>query len=176
MTQTSPRAARPRWLIPLAALMLALLGWFGYQTLMPKHQAPATTFTLLSGEKLTTQDLRGTVYMVNFWATSCVTCVKEMPQMVETYKKYQGQGLEFIAVAMSYDPPMYVTNFTETRGLPFRVALDSDGSAAKAFGEVQLTPTTFVVDKQGRVLKRYIGEPEWDTLHKLLEDALTRAA
>ncbi|HVL10090.1 MAG TPA: TlpA disulfide reductase family protein [Burkholderiaceae bacterium] len=176
MTQTSPRASRRPWLVPLAVVVVALLGWFGYQAFAPRNDAPAATFTLLSGQKLATKDLAGKVYMVNFWATSCVTCVKEMPQMVETYKKYKDQGLEFIAVAMSYDPPMYVANFTETRALPFHVALDSDGTAAKAFGQVQLTPTTFVVDKQGRILKRYIGEPEWDALHKLLETALTRAA
>ncbi len=173
MTQTSTPSSR-RWLLPLAVMALALLGWLGYNALTPKNNAPSAQFTLLSGDKLTTADLKGKVYMVNFWATSCVTCVKEMPQMVDTYKKYKDQGLEFIAVAMSYDPPMYVMNFSQTRQLPFHVAMDSDGSAAKAFGQVQLTPTTFVVDKEGRILKRYIGEPEWDALHKLLEQALTR--
>jgi peroxiredoxin len=110
--------------------------------------------------------------MVNFWATSCVTCVKEMPQMVETYNKFKGQGLEFVAVAMKYDPPNYVLNFTETRKLPFIVALDSGGDIAKSFGDVTLTPTTFVIDKQGKIIMRYVGEPEFSELHALLQKAL----
>jgi peroxiredoxin len=110
--------------------------------------------------------------MVNFWATSCTTCVKEMPQMVETYNKFKGQGLEFVAVAMKYDPPNYVLNFTETRKLPFTVAMDSGGDLARSFGDVALTPTTFVIGKDGKIIKRYVGEPEFGELHALLQKAL----
>jgi peroxiredoxin len=133
---------------------------------------PQVTFTNLKGDKLTTQDLRGKVVMVNFWATSCSTCIAEMPRMIETYNKYNKQGLEFVAVAMSYDPPNYVVNYAETRQLPFHVALDVQGKLAQAFGDVKLTPTTYVIDKQGNVLKRYVGEPSFTELHGLLEKAL----
>lgn len=171
----APGQRRLPWLMALA-LVIGVLGWFGYRALSPSATIPPATFVLLSGEKVSTTDLKGKVYMVNFWATSCVACVKEMPAMVRTYEDYKDKGLEFVAVAMNYDPPMYVTNFTETRRLPFKVAMDSDGTAAKAFGDVQLTPTTFVIGKDGKVLKRYVGEPEWDALHKLLDDALAKAA
>ena len=110
--------------------------------------------------------------MVNFWATSCFTCIKEMPQMVQTYNKYKEQGLEYVAVAMSYDPPNYVLNYAQTRKLPFKVALDTQGDLAKSFGDVKLTPTTYVIDKEGNIIKRYVGEPEFSQLHKLLEKAL----
>ncbi|MBP0636579.1 TlpA disulfide reductase family protein [Cupriavidus sp. AcVe19-6a] len=177
MTTSAPaKSSRKPWPIVAAIVVLALLGWFGYRALAPSNAAPAATFTLLSGEKLSTADLKGKVYLVNFWATSCATCIKEMPDMVKTYDQFRGKGLEFVAVAMNYDPPMYVMNYTKTRGLPFKVAMDSDGSAARAFGNVQLTPTTFVVDKDGRILKRYVGEPEWDALHKLLDEALAKSA
>ncbi|MBN9116616.1 MAG: TlpA family protein disulfide reductase, partial [Pandoraea sp.] len=114
--------------------------------------------------------------LVNFWATSCTTCMKEMPSMVQTYEKYKGRGLEFVAVAMSYDPPMYVVNYAQSRQLPFKVAMDSDGSVAKQYGNVQLTPTTFVVDRNGKVLKQYVGEPEYAELDKLIETALGKQA
>jgi peroxiredoxin len=110
--------------------------------------------------------------MVNFWATSCTTCVKEMPQMIATYNQFKNQGLEFFAVAMSYDPPNYVLNFTETRKLPFTIALDPQNQLAQAFGDVKLTPTTFVIDKQGNIIKRYVGEPDFDELHRLLASSL----
>jgi peroxiredoxin len=95
-----------------------------------------------------------------------------MPQMVDTYNKFKGQGLEFVAVAMKYDPPNYVVNFTQTRQLPFKVALDVTGEAARAYGDVALTPTTFVIDKDGRIIKRYVGKPEFAALHELLAKAL----
>jgi len=176
-TSASPSSApRKRWPLAMALVVLALLGWFGYRALSPANTVPAATFTLLSGEKVSTADLKGKVYLINFWATSCATCVKEMPEMVKTYEQFRGKGLEFVAVAMNYDPPMYVANYAQTRQLPFKIALDSTGAAAKAFGDVQLTPTTFVVDRRGRILKRYVGEPEWDALHKLLDGALAQAA
>ena len=118
------------------------------------------------------QSLRGKVVMVNFWATSCTTCVHEMPQMVQTYNKYKDKGLDFVAVAMSYDPPNYVLNYAQTRGLPFKVALDTQGDLAKKFGDVQLTPTTYVIDKNGKIIKRYVGEPSFAELHQLLDKAL----
>jgi peroxiredoxin len=92
--------------------------------------------------------------------------------MVETYNKYKAQGLEFVAVAMQYDRADYVLNFAQTRQLPFKVALDVKGEAAKAYGDVAMTPTTFVLDKQGKILKRYVGKPEFAELHKLLETAI----
>ena len=173
---TAPAAAsatRRSWVKPAAigALVLALAG-AGYAPIGRNVAAPDVTFISLAGDKISTQSLRGKVVMVNFWATSCTTCVKEMPQMVETYNTFKGQGLQFVAVAMKYDPPNYVLNFTETRQLPFTVAIDSSGDLARAFGDVTLTPTTFLIGKDGKILKRYVGAPEFGELHALLKKAL----
>ncbi len=134
--------------------------------------APASTFVLLDGSKQTTEDLKGKVTLVNFWATSCVTCVAEMPKVIDTYNKYQARGYDTVAVAMSYDPPSYVVNFTETRKLPFKVAIDNTGAVAQAWGDVKLTPTTYIVNKQGQIVKRYVGEPDFNELHRLIEKLL----
>ena len=134
--------------------------------------APESTFVLLDGSKKTTADLKGKVTLVNFWATSCVTCVAEMPKLIATYNKYHAQGYDTLAVAMSYDPPSYVVNYTETRQLPFKVAIDNTGAAARAWGNVQLTPTTFLVNKRGQIVKQYVGEPNFAALHELIEKLL----
>jgi len=141
----------------------------------PSDRAPFSTFVLLDGSKKTTEDLRGKVTLVNFWATSCTTCVAEMPEMVATHQKYQGRGYQTLAVAMSYDPPAYVVNFTQTRQLPFQVAIDNTGEVAKAWGDVRLTPTTYLVNKRGQVVKRYVGTPDFDELHLLIEKLLAEA-
>jgi len=154
------------------AVLLAVAAWLAFGT---AKQVPDATFTLLSGQKISTAQLKGKVYLVSFWATDCDTCIKEMPQMVQTYNQFKSQGLEFVAVAMNYDAPMYVVNYSQTRQLPFKVALD-DGSAAKQFGNVQLTPTTFVVDRDGHILKRYVGESEFTELADLLKGALAKQA
>jgi peroxiredoxin len=165
--------ARRSWIktAAIGAALLALAG-IGYATLFKAEKAPEVTFISIAGDKISTANLRGKVVMVNFWATSCTSCVREMPAMVDTYRKFKGQGLEFVAVAMQYDPPNYVLNFTETRKLPFIVALDSGGDLAKSFGDVTMTPTTFVIAKDGTILKRYVGEPDFSALHALLQKAL----
>lgn len=166
-------AASRAWIKPAAAaaVVLALAG-VGYATFSSREVAPDVTFISIAGDKISTQGLRGKVVMVNFWATSCTTCVHEMPAMVDTYNQFKGKGLEFVAVAMQYDPPNYVVNFTETRKLPFIVAIDSGGDIARSFGDVTLTPTTFVIGKDGAILKRYVGEPDFAQLHTLLQKAL----
>lgn len=159
------------WLaVALLATCAGVAGWIVLGT--GTSAAPQSTFVLLDGTRQTTADLRGKVTLVNFWATSCVTCVAEMPEIVATHNKYQAQGYDTLAVAMSYDPPSYVVNFAETRKLPFKVAIDNTGAVAQAWGDVKLTPSTFIVNKRGEVVKTYVGAPDFPELHKLIERLL----
>ncbi len=173
MSKHFPRRLGGLTIIQTMAI-LAVLGvvLFFALSLFKKEAAPPVTFKTIDGQQLTTESLRGKVVLVNFWATSCSSCIKEMPELVQTYTKYRERGFEMVAVAMSYDPPNYVLNYAQTRQLPFKVAFDADGSNAKAFGDVQLTPTTFLIDKQGNILKRYVGVPEFASMHQLIEKAL----
>ncbi len=140
-----------------------------------QERAPVSNFVLLDGSKISTAQLQGKVSLVNFWATSCTTCVAEMPEIIATYNKYKGQGYETLAVAMSYDPPSYVVNFAQTRQLPFMVAIDNTGAAAHEWGKVQLTPTTFLLNKRGEIVKRYVGAPNFSELHQLIEQLLAQS-
>jgi peroxiredoxin len=135
-------------------------------------QAPEVRFAPLSGETFSTAQLRGKVVLVNFWATWCVTCVQEMPKMVETYRKFAPRGYEMVAVAVQSDAPSAVAEFTRRRELPFRVALDSSGEIAKSFGQVRITPTSYLIDRQGRIVKQFVGEPDWAEFHALIERTL----
>ena len=155
----------------LAAVALAAIAAAVYLG-TGRSAAPPSTFVLLDGSTRTTADLKGKVTLVNFWATSCVSCVAEMPQIRATHEKYQARGYQTLAVAMSYDPPAYVVNFAQSRKLPFGVAIDNTGAVAKAWGDVQLTPTTFIVDKRGEIVKRYVGAPDFAELHQLIEKLL----
>lgn len=161
------------WAMVAAAVVVAVAAAFF--TVGGSSAAPQSTFVLLDGSKQTTADLKGKVTLVNFWATSCTTCVAEMPHIVETYEKYKGQGYDTVAVAMSYDPPAYVVNYAETRKLPFKVAIDNTGAVAQAWGDVKLTPTTYIVNRKGEIVKRYVGQPDFAELHRLIERLLAEA-
>ncbi len=138
----------------------------------PPAQAPDVTFSTLSGQQLSMPDLRGKVVLVKFWATSCVTCVAQMPSNIENFNEYHDKGFEIVAVAMQYDPANYVVNFVESRKIPFTVALDTRGLIAQAFGDVRLTPTAFLIDKKGQIIKRYVGEYDHAQFRSTLEKAL----
>jgi peroxiredoxin len=140
-----------------------------------REKAPDVGYTLLDGAKSSLKAQQGKVVLVNFWATSCTTCMHEMPQIVSTHEKFKARGFETLAVAMSYDPPAYVAHYAESRKLPFGVAIDNTGAVAQAFGDVRLTPTTFIVDKRGGIVKRFVGEPDFAALHGLIEDLLKEA-
>jgi peroxiredoxin len=95
--------------------------------------------------------------------------------LISTHQKYAAQGFDTLAVAMSYDPPSYVVNYTETRRLPFKVVIDNTGEVAKAWGDVKLTPTTYLVNKRGEIVKQYVGEPDFAALHLLIEKLLAQS-
>jgi thiol-disulfide isomerase/thioredoxin len=133
---------------------------------------PEVNFIGLHGDRFTMASLKGKVVLVNFWATSCTVCVSEMPKLVQTHQKYRARGLETVAVAMSYDPPDHVFAFAQQNKLPFRVTLDIFGRALQAFGGIRGTPTTFLVDRSGRIVQRFEGEPDFARLGELIEKEL----
>ncbi len=157
------------------AIALAIAATLVHLSTGAKESAPATAFTLLDGQTHNIAQLKGKVVLVNFWATSCVACVKEMPELVATHQKFKSRGFETVAVAMSYDPPAYVANFAQSRELPFGVAIDNTGQIARSFGDVKRTPTTLLINKRGEIVKRYVGEPDFAALHALVERLLAES-
>lgn len=153
-------------------IMAGLLAASGMLGGCLSDEAPKVTFKTIEGQQIKPADYDNQVMLVNFWATSCTTCVKEMPELVETYNQFKDRGFRLVAVAMSYDRPDYVLNFAQTRDLPFDVALDLDGSIAQAYKQVKVTPTTYLVNKKGEIVKTYVGEPDFPALHQLIQNSL----
>ena len=135
--------------------------------------APEVRFTPLSGETFSTSELRGKVVLVNFWATYCARCVQEMPKIVDTHRKFAPRGYETVAVAVRQDNPA-ARRAVHRRAAPCPSRSRSTARASwrREFGNVRLTPTSFLIDKQGRVLRRYVGEPNWTEVHQLVDRAL----
>jgi peroxiredoxin len=157
-------------LIPL--LVVALLA-FLFLNLNDKKPAPNLTLTTIEGKEISIASLKGKMVIVNFWATYCPGCIEEMPDLVSTYKKYHEKGLEIIAVSIADDPPNQVLTFAQKNALPFPVVHDSDAKIGQAFDNVSLTPTSFIIDQQGRVIGKTIGKLDFVSLNKLLDQSLS---
>jgi peroxiredoxin len=153
------------------AATLAIAAWAIYVSLRPAP-APHVRIATLSGEALSTEALRGKVVLVNFWATWCAECLAEMPNMADTHRKFAPRGYETVAIAVQKDDPTLVAQVAARRALPFKVAVDERGDLAESFGVPRVTPVSYLIDRQGRVLKRYVGEPDWVELHAAIEEAL----
>lgn len=166
----SPHLARRAALLATLA-SLALLSACGREP-----AAPAFDYTLLDGSRHNSAALRGQVLLLNFWATSCAVCVKDMPQLAATHRQFAAQGLQTLAVAMQYDAPALVADFAEKRQLPFGVVIDNTGAVARAFGEVKATPTTLLVNRAGRIVWRHEGEPSFAQLRSRIATLLAAAA
>ncbi|MCS3903462.1 peroxiredoxin [Methylohalomonas lacus] len=135
-------------------------------------QAPAATLKTIKGESVELDDLRGQPVLVTFWATTCPGCMKEIPHLIDLHETFHDRGLAIYGVAMDYDPPNQVIEFARVRELPYNIALDIDGAVAKAFGDVMLTPTTFLIAPDGRIVMNKIGQFDHDHVHAEIERML----
>ncbi len=153
----------------LTGLIISGLGyWYAQQTRI----APEVTFTTITGKKIELKKLQGKPVIVTFWATDCASCIKEMPHLIELYQDYHAKGLEMIAVAMFYDPPNHVVAMTKAKQLPYDVALDLKAAHAYAFGQVQFTPTTFLISPAGEIVVQKTGLFDMIAMKQQLEQLL----
>lgn len=150
--------------IPLLAV--AVLGTFGYLLLTPHSPKtrPDISLMTIDGEELQLASLQGRPLLVTFWATTCPGCISEIPHLIELYDELAPRGLEIIGIAMDYDPPNQVLAMRKSRNIPYPIALDIHAEAAHAFGNVRVTPTSFLIAPSGQVIYRMIGRMDMDSL------------
>ncbi len=159
----------------LQALLLTGLGSATVSACGKGEPAPRFAYTLLDGQTADSQNLRGQVVLVNFWATSCGICVREMPALAALHQSLAAQGLRTLAVSVQSDPPALVSAFAQQRRLPFGVAIDHTGAIARAFGGVRATPSFFVIDKQARLAEQWVGAADFRKLPQRLQALLAQA-
>ncbi len=148
--------ASPLAVFALVAALATLIAW-----LLPSHAvrtAPETPLPLLDGRTISLGELRGRPLVIAFWSPTCVPCVEELPDLVRLYRELGPRGLELVAVAMPYDPPLAVQTFVRERGVPYPVALDVDGRVAGAFEGIKVIPTTLLIDPEGHIVYRETGK------------------
>jgi peroxiredoxin len=113
------------------------------------------------GNTVRLSDYRGKIVFLNFWATWCPTCVIEMPSMEKLHRRLKDK--EFVMVAINLqETPVLIKSFFEKLELSFTALLDSSGEVGTGFA-VNALPTTFVLDKEGRIIGKALGPREWDS-------------
>lgn len=144
-------------------LVTLVYRWYGSAGI---QHSPDISLVTIKGEQLQLASYRGRPLLVTFWATTCPGCIKEMPHLIELYEEMQPLGLEIIGIAMDYDPPNLVIAMTEERAIPYPIALDIQADAARAFGNVRLTPTSFLIAPDGRIAYRKTGVLDMDRIRQ----------
>ncbi len=153
------------------ALLIVSASWV-WLSPSTANAAPKVVFNTLEGETISLTSRQGKPTLVVFWATTCVSCIKEMPELIELHHDFSNKGLEIIGVSMDYDPPKQVTALVKAKQLPYPITMDINGKIAAAFGQVRLTPTVFLIDPTGKIAMKKIGPANMKTLRATIAPML----
>lgn len=124
----------------------------------PEARRPAPDFELtdLAGNSISRSGLKGKVVLLDFWATWCPPCRAEVPHFKELHDEYADQGLEIVGVSVDEGGEAVVRPFVEANGIEYATAMSND-EIVRAFGGIRGIPTTFMIDKEGRISRKYVG-------------------
>lgn len=150
----------------ITLIVIAAIVVFGIHNNSDTLKVPNLSLHVIDGNKLELNTLKGKPVFVTFWATTCTTCVKEIPHLTNLYQELGNEVFEIIAIAMPYDPPNLVVSMSKKKNISYPVVLDIEGVAAKAFGDVQVTPSSFLIDSQGNIVEHYKGKIDIEELRK----------
>ncbi len=119
-------------------------------------QAPDFELSALDGKKVKLSDFKGRPVLINFWATWCGPCKIEMPWFIDLKKRYESQGFEIIGIAMEDTENEKIDEFVKKMGVNYLI-LKGKNSVADAYGDVQGLPTSFYVDREGKIVAQHAG-------------------
>lgn len=150
-----------------------LLSTLGFQELSGNKEAPDFTLSNLDGRKVSLQDYKGKIVFLHFWATWCKPCIEEFPTIERIHKEYKDKGLVILAISVDKGGRKPVKSFVEKMGVSFPVLLSTEGKIERAYWTWG-TPTSFLIDRDGKILGRALGPRKWDSVEAraLFEAAL----
>jgi len=177
----NPPKLAPRFLkafIPLIVLlMLILIGLTAiklkldpkssgtsFQELEAQSIIPDHTLTRLDGTSVKLSELKGKVFLINFWATWCDACMDEMPSLVQVHQAYKDKGFEILGINLDDNPEVIAPKVIKQFGIQFTVLKDPDNQVAALF-DVHAIPLTVVLNQNRQILLVKDGEHDWNSSH-----------
>ena len=169
------RLTRP---VKLAAglLLAALLYWWavtpGQRQALPRAEAPEISLPDVNGRMATLSSFRGKVVLLDFWATWCEPCLEELPDLIRLHEARKNEGFTMVGVAMDADGAAVVGSFVRQNKIPYPILL-SNGEPPAGY-PIPGFPTAFLIDRDGRILRRYLGPKGYEEIERDLAEALGR--
>jgi len=120
------------------------------------NPAPAFTLQDLNGNNVSLADFKGKVVILDFWATWCPPCIKEIPDFIELYQKYKDKGFAMLGISLDQAGISVVQSFAQKYKINYPIMM-TDGRIDKEYGGITAIPTTFVIDPAGNIHKKYVG-------------------
>ncbi|MCK4709629.1 MAG: TlpA family protein disulfide reductase [Gammaproteobacteria bacterium] len=157
---------------PIIIIALAIIAYFIFGT-ASLRSAPALSMTTLNGHTLHTTNRNNKPLLLTFWATTCSSCVKEMPHLIDMQNRLADQ-LDIAGIAMSYDNPEHINEMVKRRSLNYNIVYDQSGDIAQAFGGIRLTPTSFLISPQGQIVYQKIGDIDFKKLEQDIHNLKTK--
>jgi len=122
----------------------------------------AAEFSLINlvGEEVTSEQFKGKVLILNFWATWCGPCRFEIPDFIKIYKQYQKKGLEIVGIAVSSGSAVQIQKFVDSWGINYSILTGDEKylqDLANKYGGIYGIPTTFLIDRKGVIREKWIG-------------------
>ncbi|UOG93375.1 MAG: TlpA family protein disulfide reductase [Candidatus Thiothrix sulfatifontis] len=136
------------------------------------NAAPAITLQTIDGQAIELEKLKGKPYLMVFWATDCPGCVKEIPHLVDLNQKLQGTGFRTIAVALPHDKEASIQAMRQQKGMQYDLVYDKTGEWSRAFGGIKVTPTSFLVNPDGKITRMQLGNFDFDQLEQQIRSML----
>ena len=152
--ETQPTTAAPSYALPPAEV---------------SGVAPGFTLVDMNGRSVSLADFKGKVVILDFWATWCPPCKREIPDFIKLQSEYGSKGLQIVGIAL--DQPNKVQAFVKDNGMNYPILLGTNEVAAN-YGGVEAIPTTFVIDKSGKIVTKYEGFRPKETFESQIKKLL----
>ena len=160
-----------RFLAPSFAFLLAAAILYLWLSPSGIQKAPTLKLSSMQQQSFHIGANQDKPSLVVFWATSCVGCVKKIPDMI-ALQNDMGEDINIIAIAMQDDPVEHIIKMRASKNINYPIVLDTTGNYAQQFGEVRLTPTTLLINSDGRIIFQRIGNINFDSLRQRIQTLL----
>lgn len=155
----------------LAVVMIVGQGCGRAEEAQVAQAAPEFALASLDGETVKLSDYQGRVVIVDFWATWCPPCREEIPHFVELQQRFGDRGLTVIGVSVDQGGPQVVRSFAQEQEINYPLVM-ADARVAGDYGGIRGIPTTFIIDRQGRIVKKYVGYQDMSVFERDVEALL----